>query len=271
MKRQARQLLQERLGDRPTERIHGVYRKIVSPVTLIRSIVDPDLKRSGEQLRALRSQYAGQRCFVIGNGPSLNELDLSLLSGEHTFGLNRIYLAFERLGFSTEFLVVANKFVIEQTADELVQAPSKKFLNWGSRSHVDKSDDIIWMQVDQVDHFSKRPDLLGVRTSATVTCVALQLAYYMGFSEVVLIGVDHSFKSQGPAHKVVTSTGDDPNHFDPNYFGPGFKWQLPDLVQSEIGYRQMKELFESSGRTIKDATKGGKLTVFPKANYDSLF
>ena len=51
----------------------------------------------------------------------------------------------------------------------------------------------------------------------------------MGFSEVYLIGVDHSFDTKGKANQTVVSTGDDPNHFSPEYFGKGFRWQLPDL------------------------------------------
>ena len=99
----------------------------------------------------------------------------------------------------------------------------------------------------------------------------MQLAYHMGFSEVILLGVDHSFTMQGKPHTAVVSEGDDPNHFAPNYFGKGFKWQLPDLETSEIAYRMAKQAFESDGRRIVDATIGGKLTVFPKVDYETLF
>ncbi len=99
----------------------------------------------------------------------------------------------------------------------------------------------------------------------------MQLAYYLGFEQVILIGVDHSFASKGPAHQLVTSTGDDPNHFDPSYFGAGFRWQLPDLEQSEVAYRLAKMQFERAGREILDATVGGRLDVFPKVNYQSIF
>jgi predicted acylesterase/phospholipase RssA len=106
---------------------------------------------------------------------------------------------------------------------------------------------------------------------ATVTNVALQLAFHMGFQQVILLGVDHNFTTQGPANATVMSTGDDPNHFSPAYFGKGFRWQLPDLETSEIGYRMAKQAYESAGRQVIDATIGGKLTIFPKADYESLF
>jgi hypothetical protein len=100
--------------------------------------------------------------------------------------------------------------------------------------------------------------------------MALQLAYHMGFREVVLIGVDHSFVSTGPANKLIVSSGSDPNHFDPNYFGAGVYWQLPDLPASEVVYRRAKQVFEADGRRILDATVGGNLTVFEKINFTSV-
>jgi hypothetical protein len=69
----------------------------------------------------------------------------------------------------------------------------------------------------------------------------------------------------------VVSEGEDPNHFDPRYFGKGFRWQLPDLETSEIAYRMARRAYEQAGRRVLDATIGGKLTVFPKVEYGSLF
>jgi hypothetical protein len=99
----------------------------------------------------------------------------------------------------------------------------------------------------------------------------MQLALYLGYRDVVIIGVDHSFTTPGPAHQLVTSQGADPNHFDPSYFGKGYRWQLPDLEMSEQAYRLAKDAYERAGGSIVDATVGGKLTIFPKAEFTSLF
>ena len=108
--------------------------------------------------------------------------------------------------------------------------------------------------------------MYAIHEGSTVTYVAMQLAYFMGFKKVILIGVDHSFVTKGEPNKVVESKGDDPNHFSGSYFGKGFRWQLPDLDRSEDAYRHAKVAFENSGRSIVDATVGGKLDVFPKVN-----
>lgn len=231
-------------------------------------------RRSHARLAELRDAHRGERCFILGNGPSLKRTDLSKLHHETTFGMNRIYLAFPEMGFSTTYYVAINFLVIEQCADDIQALTMPKFLPWGSRRYLGEPQgdtiflDLVcrqWRPGFSTD--ARRPMWAG----ATVTFAALQLAYHMGFQQVILIGVDHSFASKGPAGKTVVSEGDDPNHFDPRYFGKGFRWQLPDLETSEIAYRFAREAFERDGREVLDATIGGKLTVFPKVDYDSLF
>jgi len=64
------------------------------------------------RLAALHNSRAGQRCFILGNGPSLRQTDLSKLRNEATIGLNRIFLAFPEMGFHTSYLVSINDLVI---------------------------------------------------------------------------------------------------------------------------------------------------------------
>lgn len=229
--------------------------------------------RSRRRLQRFKDRYLGRRCFILGNGPSLRKTDLSLLRDEITFGLNRIYLAFDDLGFATNFLVSINRLVIEQCADEIARLPCTKFVNWHARKDIDFTQGMVFLR-SRYDPFTLpfyHDPRHGVFEGSTVTYVAMQLAFYMGFGTVVLVGVDHTFTTKGPAHKEVMSTGDDPDHFHPAYFGKGFRWQLPDLEDSERHYRIAKEEYEKHGRQIVDATIDGKLDVFPKVDYYSLF
>lgn len=237
-------------------------------------------RREGiRRLAALKDVHKGQRAFIIGNGPSLKNTDLSKLKGELTFGMNRIYLMFPELGFSTTYLCVVNDLVIEQTVDDLAALNIPKFLAWRSRRHFRPSqfDGPLFTNLPTFlyttytgPRFSR--DVRGrVWEGATVTNVALQLAFHMGFQQVILIGVDHNYTATGKPNTTVTSQGDDPNHFSPAYFGKGFRWQLPDLETSEMGYRMARQAYEDAGRQVLDATVGGKLTIFQKADYTSLF
>lgn len=225
-------------------------------------------RRSRVAIRALHDVGRGQRCFILGNGPSLASMDLSSLREEVTFGLNRVHLLFDKIGFATTYLVAVNHLVIEQSGDEILAVGRPTFMSWHSRRRV-RGGAPIFLPTSRAREFSKDP-ALGIWEGATVTFVALQLAYYMGFDPVILIGVDHSFATKGSPHKEVTSTGDDPNHFDPRYFGKGFRWNLPDLETSEVAYRMARAAFEADGRRVIDATVGGKLSVFPKADFSTL-
>lgn len=237
----------------------------------------PWRRESLRRLTALKDIHKGQRAFILGNGPSLKHTDLSKLRGEITFGLNRIYLLFPELGFQTTYLVSINDLVIEQCAAEMAALTLPKFISWRSRRHFeslpnlrpDRLPTFLYTTYD-LPRFAR--DARGrLWEGATVTNVALQLAYHMGIQQVILIGVDHNFVSKGPANTTVISEGDDPNHFSPAYFGKGFRWQLPDLETSEIGYRLARQAYEQAGRQVLDATIGGKLTIFEKVDYDSLF
>ncbi len=203
---------------------------------------------------------------------SLRQTDLTRLQGEITFGLNRIYLLFPELGFPTTFLVSVNELVLEQCAAEIKSLPLPKFLTWRARRWFADDPRAIFVDSDFTGAENFSPEATGrLFEGFTVTYVALQLAFFMGFSEVILVGVDHNFVTRGPANATVTSSGDDPNHFAPNYFGRGFRWQLPDLEGSERAYCLARSAYQQAGRKVLDATVGGKLNVFPKVNYTDLF
>ncbi len=222
------------------------------------------------RLERFRNIHNNKRCFIIGNGPSLKEMDLSILAKEFTFGLNRIYILFPEIGFSTSYLVCINNLVLQQCAAEIQGLDCVKFVNWNEREIYNPDENLYFMRMAGTEKF--HTDLSrGIWQGGTVTFAAMQIAYYMGFSDVVLIGVDHNFETKGDAGKVVISDGDDPNHFHPDYFGKGFKWQLPNLEKSEVAYNFARRQYEKAGRRIVDATVGGKLQVFTKVDYRGLF
>jgi uncharacterized Rossmann fold enzyme len=229
-------------------------------------------RESIHRIKAFKDIHEGKRAFIIGNGPSLKQTDLSKLKNEFTFGMNRIYLLFPELGFTTTYFVSINDLVIEQCADEIASLSIPKFIAWHSHRHFKTlPNDMMFLYTTYTGPKFAHNMTRRVWEGATVTNVALQLAFYMGFQQVILIGVDHNFTSKGDANKTVVSTGDDPNHFSANYFGKGFRWQLPDLDTSEIGYQKARDAYRKAGREVLDATVGGKLIIFPKVDYNSLF
>ena len=236
------------------------------------AVFDGRLRTSRQRLEELRNSHMGERCFILGNGPSLAGMDLAPLKSEVTFGLNRVYLLFPMLGFSTTYFVAVNTLVVEQCAEEIMRLRIPKFITWRARQSLRRDDQVTFLDTDYTGEASFSEDVTGrVFEGSTVTYVALQLAYHLGFSEVILIGVDHSFQAAGRPNVTVVSAGNDPDHFSTGYFPKGFRWQLPDLEASERAYLLARQAFEAAGRRILDATVGGHLRVFPRVDYHQLF
>ena len=255
--------------------IRDTYDAIRRVPELPAAYLHPWRRESIRRLAELKNIHKGKRAFIIGNGPSLKQTDLSKLKNEITFGMNRIYLAFPEWGFTTSYICVTNDLVVEQFVDDFNQLTIPKFIAWRSHRHFSSQLPISQLPTFVYTSYTGprfATDARGrIWEGATVTNLALQLAYHMGIEQSILIGVDHNFKDKGEANKTIVSEGDDPNHFMPNYFGKGVKWQLPDLDTSEIGYTFARKAYRRAGCDVVDATVDGKLTIFTKVDYNSLF
>lgn len=222
-----------------------------------------------DALKKYKNIHKGEDCFIVGNGPSLNKTDLTLLSDYHVFGLNKIHMIFEKQKFDLSYHVTVNKHVIEQTKKELNEnsyhCPS--FISFAASRGIDYKSPWVhkiltngrWSFYDSI--------LEPISEGYTVTYVAMQIAYYMGFKNVFLVGVDHNFQQKGKPNEKQKFEGDDLNHFHPDYF-KGHNWQLADLEGSEASFALAKHQFHFDGRNIIDATVDGKLTIFEKMKYE---
>ena len=226
-----------------------------------------------ERLAALRDRHHGQRCFIVANGPSLNSMSLGVLRGEHVIGLNKIHLGLPRLGFYPRYVVAVNRTVIEQAAEALSALNCIRFLGAQAALAAGLQPTALTYLVD-----TSRPPArfctdiaLGLHEGWTVTHAALQVAYHLGYADVVLIGLDHRYRFDGSPNEARVLDGPDPNHFSEKYFGFGQRWDNPDLVESEVSYRTALQAFEAAGRRVRDATVDGACTVFPKVEFRSLF
>jgi hypothetical protein len=222
--------------------------------------------KPGARLTRFHNAHAGERCVLVCNGPSLNRMDLSGLRNETVIGLNKIYLGFECFGFEPDYLVAVNDKVIAQSAEAYADLTCTKFLTDRASRIVPADPKTFHMRTHGIEPRFSRDLTLGLHEGYTVTHVALQVAYFMGFKEVIIIGMDHRFESEGLPNTPLHMRGADPNHFSPDYFRDQ-TWDAPDLAQSEVSYRAARQAFEQDDRRILDATLGGACTVFPKVTY----
>lgn len=235
------------------------------------------------EARILRHKNAGRgrRAFIIGNGPSLNRLDLTKLKDEATFGVNAIYLNKDKMGFLPTHYIVEDVFVAEDRAAEIntLTGPTKWFGNY-LKYCLTGGPDVCWLNVacdyreyQDFPHFSPNASRI-VWVGGTVSYIALQIAYFMGYDPIYLIGFDHSYSVPTDAQvegRAITSVSEDPNHFHPDYFGKGYRWHDPRVDRMETAYRKARSAYEAAGRNVFNATAGGKLEVFRRVEFDSLF
>lgn len=223
------------------------------------------------RLEMFQNRHQGQRAVLVANGPSLNLMDLGFLRREIVIGLNKIHLGLHRFRFYPRYLVSVNPLVIEQAATDMRRMNCVKFISETGKYALPE---------DALTHHIKTRNLpcrfcgditQGVNEGSTVTYAALQIAFYMGFHEVIIVGMDHRFKYEGKPNQEQIVEGADDNHFCPEYFGGGQRWQNPDLLRSEESYRLARQAFEADGRRIIDATVNGACTIFEKRDYQTLF
>jgi hypothetical protein len=221
------------------------------------------------QLKQYENVHAGEDCFIIGNGPSLNKTNLTLLNDYHVFGLNKIHLIFEKHKLDLSYHVTVNRLVIEQIYNELennvFQCPS--FLSYMASKDYQYKNKNVHKVLTNAKWSFYHSILEPISEGFTVTYVAMQIAFFMGFKNVFLVGVDHNFQQKGNPNEQQTHQGDDVNHFHPDYF-KGMQWHLADLEGNEASYALAKHQFHAEGREIYDATVDGKLNIFRKVSFD---
>lgn len=238
-------------------------------------------------LATWKNKYQGRRCFVLGNGPSLREMDLSPLSDEITIGCNAVYKNFDEWGWHVNYLLFED---IEQTELRRHDIPSVHGpikLAGLHNAYAFKADaDTYFMNVRNLDAefmedlFPQFSEDFGhiVHLASTVTYLGLQLAFHLGCDPVYLIGVDHNYGELPrlfPPCKITITEENLPLvrglHLKDDYYSVGDVIGVPPVDYMEAGYRKARETFERHGRTVLNAGVNSALDVFDKVEFASLF
>ena len=214
------------------------------------------------EIASYYNRHKGESCIIIGNGPSLRDVPMNFLKGNTTFGTNKIFMLD---GFVPTYYVSVNPLVIEQSWPQIADMDTTRFIREGNYPiDAGPNPHLHYLHSMSAPMFSYDPSQY-IYEGHTVTFVCLELAFFMGFQKVGLVGVDHRFTYQGEPNEARVLEGPDPNHFDPNYFS-GQTWNNPDLKKSEEAYKLALDAFESAGRKVYNLTYNSDLEVFPKRN-----
>jgi hypothetical protein len=227
------------------------------------------------EIAALRQSHKGERCFIVATGPSLTAGDLEKIKGEHSFGVNKIFLMYEKTAWRPTYYCAIDKdawifckgYFEKQGFDDSAFLDVKlKYsnitncgniyrVNQGTYFAISKGTVLTDPKLVFAEQLEKR-----FYPTSTVAIIALQLAIYMGYKEIYLLGADCSFGKTPDANYPKEFQGR--NSFSPIYD------RVADYVF--FSYRIAKEYADFHGIKIFNATRGGELEVFPRVDLDDL-
>lgn len=250
--------------------------------------IDP---ASAARLRSLKDRYKGNRIFIIGNGPSLNRTPLRYLENEYTFAFNRAYLLYDRIKWRPTFYTALDWRVVPDVAREINGLTgSTFFFEERFRGILREGEDVFHYTHGMPPGTTGNERIFstdistGLRGAGSVVGAGIQLAFYMGFDPIYLIGCDLGYKvtetvqqegedrfGNGVKLHLTSTQDDDQNHFDPRYFGAGRRWHDPNVKRMVDGHKQCRTGIEAAGRRIYNATVGGELEVYDRVDFHSLF
>jgi hypothetical protein len=233
----------------------------------------------------IKGAYTGKRAFIIGNGPSLNKIPLHLLKDEFTFCFNRFDLMLERLGWDPTFYAVIDDLVLDDThhiintmTDRVQYAffpdihPSAS-ISKNYKSIIETKENVYWLHLSNIGFTDQLPEC-GI--NKTVANVAVQVLVHLGFSEIYFIGVDLDYKIPETViaenrRELTGGEDDDPNHFDPRYFGKGNKYHYPRMDETIEKFEEASVFLQEKGVKGFNAGIGGKLESFERVSFKEQF
>lgn len=228
------------------------------------------------KLKIFKNKHVGKRCFIIGNGPSLKLEDLENLRDEITLSCNMIHRFAKNTDWTPYYYFCHDPKYVKEFSSELAQVKCcHRFI--GSYYQTYKNTLFGFSNAEHTSFYylDKHPAKgeIGfshdvskkVMPGLTVSYAMIQFAFYMGFSEIYLIGFDHSFANQIENGKLVKSKKND--HFK-GYGVVNNNIVNKDIITQAFNVAQMEA--DKKGIKIFNATRGGKLDVFERVDFDNL-
>lgn len=237
-----------------------------------------ELGRHGRKLRKLKNIHKGETCFLIGNGPSLRAEDLTTIheAGIPTFAFNRIFYIFDQTPWRPTYYISQDEKMLAGCAGEVsaLELPNKFIpanLRWYFDIHIKDAKEFLLGGAKDSDFWFGDDISHSVCWASTVMYTAAQFAAYMGFEKIYLIGVDHHFHISRDRNGNIVVDDSVKDYFSDKYNQDKDNLVIPSTDISTDTYYAMKRHCDERGIQVFNATRGGKLEVFPRADFDSLF
>lgn len=248
--------------------IQYTYDKMISEIQM--QLIEQISPGNRKRLMSLQNTHIGEKCFVIGNGPSLKAEDLDSLKekGIFSFASKGIYTIFHQTKWRPDVWGVSDLDYIEIKQDALNELDGFIKLVC-AQSVIAKGIQIKnavyypFIQAERKPCFFNQDILNGVHFYGTITGKLINFAVYMGFQEIYLLGCDTTSK----------------NHFSADYYDNRDEEEnayknvddMEKAMEYVFGaYKDLKYYCDQLGVKIYNATRGGNLEVFERVCMDEL-
>ncbi len=224
-----------------------------------------------QKIKLLKNKHLGQKCFIVATGPSLTFEDLKLLHDKNIicFGVNSIVKILDQTEWRPTYYGIQDSNVFRKLNNDIIKYKDKLniILLTNELALLDNrfKDEVLFPYISYYHYYDSYFDkyysmfsdnsYAGVFDGYTITYSMIQIAVYMGFNEIYLIGVDCNYTDE---KKYFIESG---------YIDRNAKKNYDKMVTS---YKVARDYAEKHNVKIFNATRGGKLEVFERINFDDI-
>jgi hypothetical protein len=218
---------------------------------------------------SLRNKHRSERCFIVCNGPSIEMDDLDKIAESNivSFGTNYIYKIFSQTAWRPDYYTLSDTILIRQLGeiDKTVTCP--KFINLDGAVLADgiEYDNAYFYSTNLKEIYlmntikpSVGTEMHNLSAGFTVCFYMLQIAFYLGFKEIYIIGCDNTSYHQSAKHIY------DNNNSKKIFTVTDFSNEM------NLQFSAARDYAEKNGIEIYNATRGGELEVFERIDFDEI-
>jgi len=234
-------------------------------------------------IKSYKNKYQGKRCFLIGNGPSLSAADLDKLDGEITFACNFIHKIYDQTDWRPTYHFLSDSNTVRKTSWDIVKSSDEDKTLFMIREFaymhmfVKPKKSVLFPYIS-CGKYKIRGNMLAYHyiSNATVMSMMIEAAFYMGFKEIYLLGVEGTTSS---------SAG---GNFAKNYLSPTLRDWLNDRKKKTIKdydvnvrrkeitdrqamvYQMLEDYSNKHGIKIYNASRNTYVESFTRINFDDV-
>lgn len=230
-------------------------------------------------IKNLHNKNWGGTCFIVCNGPSLtaSDLDKLALSGIESFGTNRIYNIYKDTIWRPTYVSIFDQGLMydKESLRAISEAQPKCFFLNKNAAYTarDLKCNLSLIDCDWSKKLLKEPNFSinaaeGIYGIGTVTYSCIQIAYYLGFRKIYIIGADNKYPwthMKDGSHKFDESLQSYFSGLEQIVKKPamGATWEM------NVAYDYAESLSKELGLKIYNATRGGNLNSFERIDFET--